>query len=236
VVDSPVTVPDLLGWVEAFQRHVHEQRDHLTALDAAIGDADHGLNLDRGMSAVVAKVAGDPPATVDALFRTIGMTLVSTVGGASGPLYGTFFLRFGATAGAVAQVDAAGLGTALRAGLDGVVARGRAEPGDKTMVDALGPAVTAFEDAAARGVAGAAAAACDAAEQGRDATAPMVAKKGRASYLGERSAGHVDPGAASSALLVRALADALDATSRDASTETPSATPGHPPGSPAARG
>jgi dihydroxyacetone kinase-like protein len=218
-VDTTVTVPDLLAWVEAFQRHVHDERDHLTALDSAIGDADHGINLDRGMTAVVGKVAGAAPDTVDALCRSVGMTLVSTVGGASGPLYGTFFLRFGTASGALERLDAAGLAAALRAGLDGVVARGRAEPGDKTMVDALGPAVAAFEDAAASGVLRAAAAARDAAEQGRDATIPLVARKGRASYLGERSAGHIDPGAASSALLVRALAEALGALPAEPPTD-----------------
>ncbi len=207
-----VEVAQLVAWLETFGRLVHEERDHLTALDAAIGDADHGLNLDRGMRAVVERLHADRPATVDALFKTVGMTLVSTVGGASGPLYGTFFLRFGTAAGPVDELDAAGLATALRAGVDGVVARGKAEPGDKTMVDALEPAVTAYERAVGSGPELAAAAASGAAEAGRDATIPMVARKGRASYLAERSAGHLDPGATSSALLLRALADALAGT------------------------
>jgi len=165
--------------------------------------------MTRGMNAVVEK-AGDP-STVDALFRTVGMTLVSTVGGASGPLYGTFFLRIGTTAGAVGELDGAALSAALRAGLAGVIQRGNAEPGDKTMVDALTPALDALDAGLAAGddLATAARAAADAAAKGRDATEPLVARKGRASYLGDRSAGHLDPGATSTALLFEALAAAL---------------------------
>ncbi len=209
----PVTLDRLLAWLEGFRRRVHEERDQLTELDKAIGDADHGLNLDRGMSAVAEKVLADPPETLDTLGKAVGMALVGSVGGASGPLYGTFFLRFGAQAGPVASLDPTGLGAALRAGLEGIVARGRAEPGDKTMVDALGPALTAYDGSVAGGSDAdtAAAAAAEAADAGRDATEPMVARKGRASYLGERSAGHIDPGAASAALLVEALAEALAA-------------------------
>lgn len=190
------------AWVREFARLVHEQRDELTALDAAIGDADHGTNLDRGLTAVVAALDGAPddPAAV---LKTVAMTLIGTVGGASGPLYGTFFLR---AAGAVGD----GAAAAFRAGVEGVAVRGRAEPGDKTMLDALVPACDALEAALADGAAlrSAVQAASGAAARGRDATAPMVARKGRASYLGERSAGHVDPGAASSALLWQAAATA----------------------------
>ncbi len=211
MAELPVTVKVLVGWLEAFRARVHEERDRLTDLDRAIGDADHGLNLDRGMTSVGEKVLAQPPDTVDTLGKAVGMALVGSVGGASGPLYGTFFLRLGTAAGPVPGLDAAGLGAVLRAGYEGVLARGRAEAGDKTMVDALGPAVTAYEAALADGSsAGAAArAAADAAAAGRDATEPMVARKGRASYLGERSAGHLDPGAASSALLVESLAAVL---------------------------
>ncbi len=183
---------------------MHEHRDELTALDSAIGDADHGSNMDRGMTAVVAALTEAPPADPAALLKKTGATLVSKVGGASGPLYGTLFLRM---AGAVEE----GFAPALRAGLEGVLARGKAEPGDKTMVDALGPACDALDAALAGGgsLAEALAAAAAAAEEGRDATVPLVARKGRASYLGERSVGHADPGATSTALLLRAATESL---------------------------
>ncbi|MDR6867497.1 dihydroxyacetone kinase-like protein [Microbacterium resistens] len=201
----------LRTWIRLFRDAVAEKRDWLTELDSAIGDADHGANMARGMDAVAAKLDEAEPATADELLKTVGMTLVSSVGGASGPLYGTFFLRMGMTTGPVAELDAAGLGTSLRAGVDGIVARGKAEPGDKTMYDAMAPAVDAFDVAVAGGasLSDAARAASDAAEAGRDATEPLVARKGRASYLGERSAGHLDPGAASTALLFDTLATAI---------------------------
>ncbi|MFK0242195.1 MULTISPECIES: dihydroxyacetone kinase subunit DhaL [unclassified Microbacterium] len=198
----------LADWVTRFGTAVTEKRDWLTELDSAIGDADHGANMARGMSAVGEKLAAGTPATVDELLKTVGMTLVSSVGGASGPLYGTFFLRMGMAAGPVAELDGPGLAAALRAGLEGIVARGKAEAGDKTMFDAMAPAVDAMDTALAGGssVAEAARAAADAAAAGRDATLPLVARKGRASYLGERSAGHLDPGAASTAILFDTLA------------------------------
>ena len=205
-----VGVDDLTAWLRRFAEVVHERRDELTALDAAIGDADHGSNLDRGMAAVVAVLDDAPPADAAGLLKKTGATLVSKVGGASGPLYGTLFLRMAGAAGD-GDLDDAAVARALRAGLDGVVARGKAEPGDKTMVDALGPACDALDTAVGAGepLSGALAAAAEAAAQGRDATVPMVARKGRASYLGERSAGHADPGATSAALLVQAAATAL---------------------------
>lgn len=201
----------LADWFSRFGTAVTEKRDWLTELDSAIGDADHGANMARGMSAVGEKLSAGTPATVDELLKTVGMTLVSSVGGASGPLYGTFFLRMGMAAGAVSELDGPGLAAALRAGLDGIVARGKAEAGDKTMFDAMAPAVDAFDAALAAGssIADAARAAADAGANGRDATLPLVARKGRASYLGERSAGHLDPGAASTAILFDTLADAL---------------------------
>ena len=201
----------LADWVSRFGTAVTEKRDWLTELDSAIGDADHGANMARGMSAVGEKLSAGTPATVDELLKTVGMTLVSSVGGASGPLYGTFFLRMGMAAGAVSELDGPGLAAALRAGLEGIVARGKAEAGDKTMFDAMAPAVDAFDAALAAGssIADAARAAADAGANGRDATLPLVARKGRASYLGERSAGHLDPGAASTAILFDTLADAL---------------------------
>ncbi|MFC5502856.1 dihydroxyacetone kinase subunit DhaL [Lysinimonas soli] len=210
---STATVPldRLVSWLGGYRDAVIEQRAYLTELDSAIGDADHGANMARGMTAVMDKLGAGVPATADELFKSVGMTLVTSVGGASGPLYGTFFLRMGMSAGAIAEFDGAALAAALRAGLDGIVARGKAEAGDKTMFDALAPGLGAFDAALAEGAspAEAAAAAATAAEAGRDATKPWVARKGRASYLGERSAGHLDPGAASSALLLRCLADAL---------------------------
>jgi phosphoenolpyruvate---glycerone phosphotransferase subunit DhaL len=208
MTDGRISVADLEAWLREFGRLVTEHRDELTALDAAIGDADHGTNMERGMSAVVAGLSGE---TVGKLCQQAGMTLVSTVGGASGPLYGTFLLRFGSSAGEVAELDTKGFAAAMRAGLDGVVARGKAELGDKTMVDALVPALDAFDAALAGGEAlgPALRAASAAADEGRDATTPLVARKGRASYLGERSAGHQDPGATSTALLVAAAATAL---------------------------
>ncbi len=205
----------LADWLVRFRDAVTAKRDWLTELDSAIGDADHGANMTRGMEAVVAKL--DPaPATVDELLKTAGMTLVGSVGGASGPLYGTFFLRMGMTAGAVTELDAPGLAAALRAGLEGIVARGKAEAGDKTLFDAMAPAVDALDARIGEGadLADAARAAAEAAAEGRDATLPLVARKGRASYLGERSAGHLDPGAASTVLLFETLADAVAGRTR----------------------
>ncbi|WP_454113398.1 dihydroxyacetone kinase subunit DhaL [Microbacterium maritypicum] len=201
----------LTDWVSRFGAAVTEKRDWLTELDSAIGDADHGANMARGMSAVGEKLSAGAPGTVDELLKTVGMTLVSSVGGASGPLYGTFFLRMGMAAGPVTALDGPALAAALRAGLDGIVARGKAEAGDKTMFDAMAPAVDAMDAALAAGasVPDAAKAASDAAAAGRDATLPLVARKGRASYLGERSAGHLDPGAASTAILLDTLAAAV---------------------------
>jgi phosphoenolpyruvate---glycerone phosphotransferase subunit DhaL len=211
MTESTVPLSSLVAWLSRFTGLVTENRAYLTELDSAIGDADHGANMSRGMTAVMEKLDGATPGAADELFKTVGMTLVTSVGGASGPLYGTFFLRMGMTAGPVAAFDGPALGTALRAGLEGVVARGKAETGDKTMFDAMSPALDAYDASLAGGgsVADAAAAAFTAAEAGRDATAPLVARKGRASYLGERSAGHLDPGATSTALLFQALTETL---------------------------
>lgn len=201
----------LHDWITRFGAAVAEKREWLTDLDSAIGDADHGANMARGMSAVAEKLGSSAPAAADDLLKTVGMTLVSSVGGASGPLYGTFFLRMGMAAGAVQELDAPALAAALRAGLEGIVARGKAEAGDKTLLDAMSPAVDAFDAALAGGgdLAEAAKNAAVAAATGRDATLPLVARKGRASYLGDRSAGHLDPGAASTALLFESLDAAI---------------------------
>lgn len=197
-------------WIRAFAAAVAENEHELTRLDSAIGDADHGANMNRGLKAVVAKLDEAAPAGPGALLKQTGMTLVSTVGGASGPLYGTFFLRMATAIGDADPVDQKLFAAALRAGVDGVVARGKAVAGDKTMYDALAPAVDAL-DAALGGedTAGALQAAAAAAAQGRDATTPMLARKGRASYLGERSVGHQDPGATSATLLLQTAADTL---------------------------
>ncbi|MGD9988237.1 dihydroxyacetone kinase subunit DhaL [Pseudonocardia sp.] len=205
------SIDQLTDWVRRFAAAVHSHRDELTRLDSAIGDADHGSNLDRGMTAVVAALDAEPQPSAAALFKKVGMTLVSTVGGASGPLYGTLFLRVATASGEVTELDGPAFAKALRAGLEGVVARGKAEPGDKTMYDALAPAVDALDAGLADGdpLGEALRAAASAAAAGRDATIPLVARKGRASYLGERSAGHQDPGATSVTMLVVAAAEAL---------------------------
>jgi phosphoenolpyruvate---glycerone phosphotransferase subunit DhaL len=219
MTDGTISLATLEAWLSRFTELVTVNRSYLTELDSAIGDADHGANMTRGMTAVMAKIGaarevGPGPVAVDELFKLVGMTLVTSVGGASGPLYGTFFLRFGMTSGAVSALDGASLGATLRAGLDGVVARGKAELGDKTMFDAMSPAIDAWDAAVAAGssLAVASGAALDAATAGRDATEPLVARKGRASYLGERSIGHLDPGATSTALLFESLRDALSDT------------------------
>jgi phosphoenolpyruvate---glycerone phosphotransferase subunit DhaL len=201
-----VTTAVLELWVRNFAQLIEENRDHLTELDAAIGDADHGSNMDRGMKAAVAALDAGPPATSGALFSKVGMTLVSTVGGASGPLFGTLFMRMGSSLGDTEAVTPDDLAAALRAGLGGVVDRGKAGDGDKTMYDALSPAVDALDAALLDhgSLADAFGAARAAAETGRDATTPMLARKGRASYLGERSVGHQDPGATTVALLLEA--------------------------------
>ncbi len=195
-------------WVRRFAELVAENRDHLTELDAAIGDADHGSNMHRGLQAVLAALDENPPGAPGALLKKVGMTLVSKVGGASGPLFGTFFLRMGVALGEADSFSATELAGALRAGLGGVVDRGKAETGDKTIVDALAPAVDALDAALEKDqpLGAALESAREAAAEGRDATTPMVARKGRASYLGERSAGHQDPGATTVALLLDAAA------------------------------
>jgi dihydroxyacetone kinase-like protein len=202
-----ITTAEFAAALETFADRIREAREELTALDSAIGDADHGINMDRGMKAVVQKLDADQPGDVPALMKAVGMTLISKVGGAGGPLYGTLFLQFGQAAppdGMTPDDFAA----CLDAAVAGVQSRGKAEPGDKTMIDALLPAGDALRAALADGAGFGAALdrAADAAEEGARATIPLVARKGRASYLGERSAGHQDPGATSSALLVRCAA------------------------------
>lgn len=201
------------AWLTECARVVEANRDHLTALDAAIGDADHGVNLYRGFTAAQAAVAEKNPASPGQVLTAVGNTLVSKVGGASGPLYGTAFRRAGKALGSEPEVTAEQFGEALEAAAAGVRELGAAAPGDKTMVDALAPAVEAFQAAvrAGQSIDRAALAAAEAAESGAEATIPMQAQRGRASYLGARSVGHQDPGATSTALLLRALVTAVDA-------------------------
>ncbi|MFQ6146551.1 dihydroxyacetone kinase subunit DhaL [Streptomyces seoulensis] len=189
-------------WMTATAVSVDREADRLTALDSPIGDADHGSNLQRGFRAVRAELEKEAPDTPGGVLTLAGRHLISTVGGASGPLYGTLLRRTGKALGDDAEVSEEQFTQALRAGVDGVMKLGGASVGDKTMVDALVPAVEALGDgfAAARG----------AAEEGAEATTPLQARKGRASYLGERSKGHQDPGATSSALLIAALVAAAE--------------------------
>ncbi|MCX7790401.1 MAG: dihydroxyacetone kinase subunit DhaL [Chloroflexaceae bacterium] len=202
----------VLKFLEVVAARIKEQRDYLTELDAAIGDADHGVNLDRGFSAVMSKLPALTGRDIGSILRTVGTTLVSTVGGASGPLYGTAFIRAGAATADRFQLSPCELVVALEAALEGVVMRGKATRGEKTMLDAIAPfvetmkaGVEANEDpliALRKAVA-----AC---EEGMRATIPMLATKGRASYLGERSIGHQDPGATSAYLMARAVLDVVE--------------------------
>lgn len=204
-----LTADDLVAWLRAYAAQVEQRRAELIELDAAIGDADHGENMHRGMRAVLQQLDATTPETPSEVLKLAATTLISKVGGAAGPLYGTAFLRASTAVkerDVLAVDDVVGL---LAAARDGIVARGKAETGDKTMVDAWTPAVSAAQDAAGSGGdhGTVLAAAAEAAEQGMHDTVPLVARKGRASYLGERSAGHQDPGATSTAMLLRCLAD-----------------------------
>lgn len=202
-----VTKEDITHWLENTAGVLAENKAYLTQLDSAIGDADHGTNMDRGFSKVLEKLPTVADKDIGNILKTVGMTLISTVGGASGPLYGTFFMRSGMAADAKEELDGEDLVNLLQAGVDGVVMRGRANLGDKTMIDALTPALEALKAGVAEGQStkDALAAAVSAAEQGMKDTIPLQAKKGRASYLGERSIGHQDPGATSSYLILNTL-------------------------------
>jgi len=201
---------DILRWIRAFAAEVEANKEQLTQLDSAIGDGDHGINMQRGMSAVLGKVdATGEESDIGALLKTVGMTLVSTVGGAGGPLYGTLFMQMGMAVSGKEELSPDDWAAALEAAVTGVQARGKAEPGDKTMIDALIPGRDALKAALAEGATfeDALRQSADAADQGMRDTVPLVARKGRASYLGERSAGHQDPGATSSHLLLEAAAE-----------------------------
>jgi dihydroxyacetone kinase-like protein len=201
----------VLDWVKQFAAVIAENKEYLTQLDADIGDGDHGTNMHRGMQAVLAKLPGVSDKDIGTILKTVGLTLVSTVGGAGGPLYGTFFMQMGTTTSGKMELTLNDWVAALQAGVNGVIMRGKANLGDKTMVDALTPAVEAAKNAEHNGasLSDALRASAAAAAQGMEATIPLVARKGRASYLGERSAGHQDPGATSSHLLLQTAAQSL---------------------------
>jgi phosphoenolpyruvate---glycerone phosphotransferase subunit DhaL len=205
----PITHDAIEDWMKRFAAEVAENRSYLTRLDGAIGDGDHGTNMDRGMKKALERLQATDGDDIGASLKAVGMALVSSVGGAAGPLYGTLFLQMGQATAGRSELDLAGFADALDAGVQGVVKRGKAEPGDKTMLDALGPALEALRAAGDDDIAAALERAAEAAREGMEATVPMVARKGRASYLGERSAGHQDPGATSTHLLLRSAAAAV---------------------------
>ena len=204
-----MTKEDMIRWLTRIADVLHENAQYLTQLDSPIGDADHGVNMDRGFTAVRAKFPTMATMDMATQLKTVGSTLVSTVGGASGPLYGTAFLRAGGALAGKEDLSGADVVAMLDAFLGGVVARGKAKPGEKTMVDALTPALATAKEALSQGasLAEITTRAAAAAEEGMKATIPMLATKGRASYLGERSIGHQDPGATSSWLILRSLAE-----------------------------
>ena len=205
------TAADVRAWIGRYAADIAEHRAELVKLDTAIGDGDHGTNMDRGMRKAVEKLDGLEGADIGALLKAVGMALVSSVGGAAGPLYGTLFLQMGGATAGKEELDLAGWADALEAGVKGVQARGKAEPEDKTMVDALLPAVAELRAAVSDGatMGDGLRRSADAAAKGMEATIPLEARKGRASYLGPRSVGHQDPGATSTHLLLAAAADTL---------------------------
>ncbi|ADO69897.1 dihydroxyacetone kinase subunit DhaL [Stigmatella aurantiaca] len=204
----PVTRETAEQWIRAYAAAIAEHEQALTQLDMAIGDGDHGANMQRGFQAVLSRLGSVAEGDLGALFKLVGMTLLSTVGGTSGPLYGTLFLQMALKTQGKHELAPEELEAALRAGLEGIIARGKAAPGDKTMIDALKPAQEALRQALNQksSLAEALRRAEEAARTGRDATIALVARKGRASYLGERSAGHQDPGATSAHLLMECAA------------------------------
>jgi phosphoenolpyruvate---glycerone phosphotransferase subunit DhaL len=200
---------NVVEWIKLCASTIAENKDYLVQLDAAIGDADHGANMDRGFQTIMNKMPDISDKDIGTIFKTVGMTLLSTVGGASGPLYGTFFLQAGMKTAGKMELSLEDWTNALDAALSGVIMRGKAEVGDKTMVDGLTPAVNALKDAVDKKlpIGKALSLSAEAAKQGMEGTTPLVARKGRASYLGERSAGHQDPGATSTYLLLKMAAD-----------------------------
>lgn len=207
-----VTRDQIVKWLEKLTAVFNENKAYLTQLDSAIGDADHGINMSRGFNKVIEKLPTVADKDIGNILKTTGMTLISSVGGASGPLYGTFFMRSGMATASREELSGEDLAKLLQAGVEGIVQRGRAQLGDKTMFDAWAPALDALRSALAEGqdTVAALGAAVAAAEQGMKDTIPLQAKKGRASYLGERSIGHQDPGATSSYLMLKALLETLE--------------------------
>jgi dihydroxyacetone kinase-like protein len=202
-----ITASSVRRWIAEYAEVIAEHREELVALDRAIGDADHGTNMDRGMRKALEKLEAVEGDDIGALLKVVGMALVSSVGGAAGPLYGTLFLQMGMATAGRGELDLDGWTTALEAGVKGVQARGKAEPGDKTMLDALLPAVAALDGGGE--LADALRRSAEAAAEGMRQTIPLEARRGRASYLGPRSVGHQDPGATSSHLLIESAASAL---------------------------
>ncbi|MDQ3783966.1 MAG: dihydroxyacetone kinase subunit DhaL [Actinomycetota bacterium] len=206
----PLEYDDVVAWVKAFASAIEENKSYLTQLDSAIGDADHGTNMHRGFQAAVQKLEEAPSDDIGAALKGVGMTLVSRIGGAGGPLYGTLFMQMGAALAGKSELEAGDWAAALEAGVKGVQARGKAELEDATMLDALLPAAQALKNSLEGGSLEAALTeATEAAQKGMESTIPLIARKGRASYLGERSVGHQDPGATSSYLLMKAASDVL---------------------------
>jgi dihydroxyacetone kinase-like protein len=206
-----ITASGVRRWIAEYAETIAEHREELVALDRAIGDADHGTNMDRGFKKAVEKLQAVEGDDIGALLKAVGMALISSVGGAAGPLYGTLFLQMATATAGRSELDLDGWTVALESGVKGVQARGKAEPGDKTMLDALLPAVEALKTARASGdeLAGALRRSAEAAAEGMRQTIPLQAQKGRASYLGPRSVGHQDPGATSSCLLIESAASAF---------------------------
>jgi len=209
-----LTKAQIIAWLENIAGVLHQNKDYLTDLDSAIGDADHGTNMDRGFQSVIQKMPEWEGADIGSILKSVGMTLMSSVGGASGPLYGTFFLRSGMAVASRQELTDGDLLKMLSAGIEGILQRGRPALGDKTMYDTLAPALEALGSSLGNddGAVTALSKAVRAAEAGMQATIPMQARKGRASYLGERSIGHQDPGATSSYLILKALLDAVIAS------------------------
>ncbi|ARV62760.1 dihydroxyacetone kinase subunit L [Nostocales cyanobacterium HT-58-2] len=209
-----LTKEQILQWLQTFAAQIEQNKDYLTELDAAIGDADHGMNMDRGFKKVILQLPTVADKDIGSILKTVSMTLISSVGGASGPLYGTLFLQASTVVAGQQELSDNDVHQMLKAGLNGVLQRGKAQLGDKTMVDVLSPAVSAFQQALSEGnnILEAMQQAVTAAEQGMKDTTPLVAKKGRASYLGERSIGHQDPGATSSYLMLKSLLTVLESS------------------------
>jgi phosphoenolpyruvate---glycerone phosphotransferase subunit DhaL len=206
-----MTKEQILQWLQAFAAEIEQNKEYLTQLDAAIGDADHGINMDRGFKKVMSQLATVADQDIGSIFKAVSMTLISSIGGASGPLYGTLFLRASSAVADKEELTEEDMLSLLQAGFNGVLERGKAQLGDKTMIDVLSPAVAAFKQAVGEGnkMREAMQKAVIAAEQGMKDTIPMLAKKGRASYLGERSVGHQDPGATSSYLMLKCLLNSI---------------------------